>query len=79
MNVKLYLFCFLAALFQAALRADTSAVIPFANRSAGASSANASLDWIGESIAETVRDAIGLRGGVTLSLPVTCTPNRRAC
>jgi len=67
MNVKLYLFCFLAALFQAALRADTSAVIPFANRSAGASSANASLDWIGESIAETVRDAIGLRGGVTLS------------
>jgi tetratricopeptide (TPR) repeat protein len=39
----------------------TAAVLPFAN-----SSANSNLDWIGESIAGTLRDAFGLRGIVTL-------------
>src|ERR1700681_591268 len=49
------------------LLAETAAVLPFANRTAAADPSQASLDWIGESIAETVRDAIGARGIVTLS------------
>src|ERR1700676_5206110 len=49
------------------LVAETAAVLPFANRTAAGDPAQASLDWIGESIAETVRDAIGARGIVTLS------------
>ncbi len=52
---------------KASLFADTAAVLPFANRTAVINPAQASLDWIGESIAETVRDAIGARGAVTLS------------
>ena len=42
-------------------------MLPFANRTAIANPTQGSLDWIGESIAETVRDAIGSRGAVTLS------------
>jgi len=49
------------------LLAETAAVLPFANRTAATDPSQASLDWIGESIAETVRDAIGVRGIVTLS------------
>src|ERR1700682_5450003 len=49
------------------LLAETAAVLPFANRTSAADPTQASLDWIGESIAETVRDAIGARGVVTLS------------
>jgi tetratricopeptide (TPR) repeat protein len=49
------------------LLAETAAVLPFANRAAATDPSQASLDWIGESIAETVRDAIGARGIVTLS------------
>ncbi len=52
---------------KASLFADTAAVLPFANRSAVGDPSQASLDWIGESIAETVRDAIYARGMVTLS------------
>src|SRR5260221_5746152 len=44
------------------LFAGTAAVLPFANRTS-----QANMDWIGESIAETVRDALGPRGVVTLS------------
>ncbi len=40
-------------------RADTVAVLPFWNQ---AETGAANLDWIGESIAETVRDALGARG-----------------
>src|SRR3984957_2861478 len=59
---------FFLLIFQtASLLADTAAVLPFANRTAIANPTQASLDWIGESIAETVRDAIGSRGVVTLS------------
>src|SRR5579859_3243801 len=58
---------FLLILVTARVFADTAAVLPFANRTAAANPVQASLDWIGESIAETVRDAIGSRGGVTLS------------
>src|SRR5579863_3070276 len=59
---------FFLLMFQtASLFADTAAVLPFANRTAVTDPAQASLDWIGESIAETVRDAIGARGVVTLS------------
>jgi tetratricopeptide (TPR) repeat protein len=51
-------------LFGAALAfADTVAVLPFWN---AASNPKPSLDWIGESIAETVRDALGSRGVLTL-------------
>jgi tetratricopeptide (TPR) repeat protein len=54
-------------LFAASLLADTTAVLPFTNRTSVADPTQASLDWIGESIAETVRDALGARGAVTLS------------
>ena len=48
-------------------RAETAAVLPFTNRTSAADPAQASLDWIGESISEMVRDAIGARGVVTPS------------
>jgi tetratricopeptide (TPR) repeat protein len=47
------------------LCAQTLAVLPFANITAPASAAP--FDWIGESIAETVRDAVGVRGGLTIA------------
>jgi tetratricopeptide (TPR) repeat protein len=43
--------------------ADTVAVLPFWN---AASAPKPNLDWIGESIAETVRDALGARNVLTL-------------
>ena len=49
------------------LFAGTAAVLPFANRTAAAAPAQANMDWIGESIAETVRDALGPHRVVTLS------------
>ncbi|PYT18153.1 MAG: hypothetical protein DMG59_05310 [Acidobacteria bacterium] len=46
-------------------RADTAAVLPFVSApSSGVS--QTSLDWVGESIAETVRDALASRGIMTL-------------
>ena len=57
----------LLILVAAPVFADTAAVLPFANRTSVTDPAQASLDWIGESIAETVRDAIGSRGAVTPS------------
>jgi tetratricopeptide (TPR) repeat protein len=44
--------------------ADTAAVLPFWNATAGARQNN--LDWIGESIADTVREALGARGLLVL-------------
>jgi len=49
----------------AALRpvaADTAAVLPFLNKTADTQN----LDWIGESVAETVREALGITGVMTL-------------
>jgi tetratricopeptide (TPR) repeat protein len=49
----------------AALRpvaADTAAVLPFLNKTAN----TPNLDWIGESVAETVREAFGITGVMTL-------------
>jgi tetratricopeptide (TPR) repeat protein len=46
--------------------AETAAVLPFANSSVKPAPGTSSLDWIGESIAETLRDAFSLRGAVTL-------------
>ncbi len=43
--------------------ADTIAVLPFWN---AAPNATSNLDWIGESIAETMRDALGSRGVLTM-------------
>ena len=51
----------LAVLLSCPLRADTVLVLPFANHSAAAN-----LDWIGESIAETVRDALASQGLLVL-------------
>jgi tetratricopeptide (TPR) repeat protein len=51
----------LAVLACGAMRADTALVLPFFNHS---NSAN--LDWIGESIAETVRDALSSEGLLVL-------------
>jgi len=62
-----FLIGVLSIVMAASLPAETAAVLPFANRTAVADAAQASLDWIGESIAETVRDAIGSRGVVNLS------------
>ncbi|MBZ5601786.1 MAG: tetratricopeptide repeat protein [Acidobacteriia bacterium] len=45
--------------------ADTVAVLPFWNSGASAAS-QSNLDWIGESIAETVRESLGSRGILTL-------------
>jgi tetratricopeptide (TPR) repeat protein len=50
-----------ALLFSVVLRADTVLVVPFFNHSKAAS-----LDWVGESIAETVRDALASNGVLSL-------------
>src|SRR5271170_4270736 len=54
--------------YAAAAPTDSCAVLPFANTAAkhGAAAAN-NADWLGVSIAETLRDALELRGLVTLS------------
>lgn len=44
------------------LSADTAAVLPFLNKTPNTSN----LDWIGESVAETVREAFGITGVMTL-------------
>jgi tetratricopeptide (TPR) repeat protein len=44
------------------LAADTAAVLPFLNKAPS----NANLDWVGESVAETVREALGITGIMTL-------------
>jgi tetratricopeptide (TPR) repeat protein len=46
--------------------ADTAAVLPFSNHAAAAIATQSNADWIGESIAETVRDALSSRNVVTL-------------
>jgi tetratricopeptide (TPR) repeat protein len=46
---------------------DTAAVLPFWNSAPTPS--QASLDWLGESIAETVAEALGSRGILTLERP----------
>src|SRR5271157_6151539 len=51
----------LAALFGGALGAETVLVLPFFNHSK-----SANLDWIGESVAETVRDALSSEGLLVL-------------
>jgi tetratricopeptide (TPR) repeat protein len=58
---------FVVILTAGGLLAGTAAVLPFANRTATARPSQGNMDWIGESIAETVRDALGPRGVVTLS------------
>lgn len=61
MNARLILS--VAALAALPALADTAAVLPFWNTSNPHPS---NLDWIGESIAETIRDALGSRGVLTL-------------
>ena len=51
----------LVALLGGALRAETVLVLPFFNHSQ-----SANLDWIGESIAETVRDSLSSEGLLVL-------------
>ena len=46
--------------------AETAAVLPFSNRTVAAGAAQPNVDWIGESVAETVREALGSRGLATL-------------
>lgn len=55
------------ALAGAPVFGDTAAVLPFWNSAPTPS--QASLDWIGESIAETVAEALGSRGILTLEHP----------
>ena len=48
--------------------AANTAVLPFSNRTPVRPAVNSSsLDWIGEAIAETIRDAIDSRGGVSIA------------
>jgi len=51
----------LAALCGGALRAETVLVLPFFNHSQ-----SANLEWIGESVAETVRDSLSSEGLLVL-------------
>src|SRR5258708_13304828 len=51
----------LAALFCGSLSAETALVLPFFNHSKAAN-----LDWIGESIAESVRDSLVSEGLLVL-------------
>ncbi|HLH43745.1 MAG TPA: tetratricopeptide repeat protein [Bryobacteraceae bacterium] len=44
---------------------ETAAVLPFGNAAPGAPASTGNLDWIGESIAETLRDALTTHGVVT--------------
>ena len=44
---------------------ETAAVLPFGNVAPGATASTGNLDWIGESIAETLRDALTIHGVVT--------------
>src|SRR5215475_6764077 len=56
-------FCILAALcFGSILQAQTVLVLPFFNHSQ-----SQNLDWIGESIAETVQDSLASEGLLVLS------------
>ena len=59
MRSVLALGCFLAAL--PAARADTYLVLPFFN-----TSKSANLNWIGESLAETLRESLSSEGLITL-------------
>ncbi len=63
----------LALVFLGALRAETVLVIPFFNHSKAPN-----LDWIGESIAETVRDALASQGLLVLHRSDTLEGYRRA-
>ena len=54
-------FPIVLALLSGALRAETALVIPFFNHSG-----SANLDWIGESVAETLRDALASEGLLAL-------------
>lgn len=58
-------------------RAQTAAVLPFSNTGSATNAAQANLDWIGESIAETVRDALGSRGVLALDHAETGDAYRR--
>lgn len=65
MNARLFLsVAALSALAALPMLADTAAVLPFWNASDNPRQSN--LDWIGESIAETIRDALGSHGVLTL-------------
>ena len=44
---------------------ESAAVLPFGNVAPGGSANTGNLDWIGESIAETLRDALTVRGVIT--------------
>src|SRR5947209_13824176 len=72
---KLMLARFLPFLILAPAFADTAAVLPFWNAGNAANQAN--LDWIGESIAETVRESLGSRGILTLDRNETADAFRR--
>ncbi len=48
------------------LFADSAAVLPFANVSAASVPNASNLDWIGQSVAETIRETLGARGLITL-------------
>src|ERR1700745_1650138 len=62
----------LAVLFSGALHAETTLVLPFFNHSK-----TANLDWVGESIAESVRDTLASEGLLALGREDRLHPYRR--
>jgi len=58
--------CLAAGVTAVSLFADSAAVLPFANLSGASVPHSANLDWIGQSVAETIRETLGARGVITL-------------
>jgi len=65
--IAMRILLLLIALALPAAAADTIAVLPLFNHSKAPSSSAATLDWIGESAAETVREALNSEGMLTLA------------
>ncbi len=61
------IFLLFTALAMPAVAADTFAVLPLFNHSKTAGLNSATLDWIGESAAETVRESLNSEGMLTLA------------
>jgi tetratricopeptide (TPR) repeat protein len=59
------------------VQAETAAVLPFFNRAPASVTPQANLDWIGESVAENLREALAWRGIATLDHEETQEAYRR--
>lgn len=86
-RVSCAVLLFGACLFSLPALSQTTAILPFTNKTPRAAAADAqdaatpaavsNLDWIGESIAETLRDSMAARGVLTVSREETDAAYRR--